>query len=236
MTTIHAGQGMGHAGGGAGARDTRPYWQRYKAAAHFRSKEEEFDAVKLGMWLFLSTEVLTFSGLFCAYAVFRMLYPQAFANGSHYLDPRWGGLNTVILLISSFTIAMAVRNAQKNQQTLLKFNLLATIVCAMAFIAIKLTFEYIPKWGEGKRPGSWFTFPWSENPYEHIWWSVYYSATGIHALHVLIGAALISWLYFRSTKQHFGPGHYTAIEIVALFWHIVDLVWIFLFPLLYLIH
>ncbi|QYU67599.1 cytochrome c oxidase subunit 3 [Leptolyngbya sp. 15MV] len=188
------------------------------------------------MWLFLATEVLTFSGLFVAYAVFRMLYPQAFANGSHYLDPTWGGINTVILLISSFTIAMAVRNAQKNQQAALRFNLIATVVCALAFIAIKFAFEYIPKWEQGKRPGSWFIYPFAENPYEHIWWSVYYTATAIHALHVIIGAALITWLYFRARKGMYGPGHYTGIEIVALFWHIVDLVWIFLFPLLYLIH
>lgn len=232
MTTIDTRHGMG----AQGATDNRPLWARYRAAAHFRGKEDEFDACKQGMWLFLATEVLTFSGLFCAYFIFRMLYPQAFANGSHYLDPFWGGLNTVILLISSYTIAMAVRNAQKNQQAMLKFNLLVTVACALAFLAIKLTFEYIPKWEQGKRPGSLFQYPYASNPYEHIWWGVYYCATAIHALHVIIGASLIMWLFFRARKGYYGPGHYTGIEIVALFWHIVDLVWIFLFPLLYLIH
>lgn len=230
MTTMDTRPGM------SAAPERQPLWARYKAAAHFRGKEDEFDACKQGMWLFLATEVLTFSGLFCAYAVFRMLYPQAFANGSHYLDPIYGGLNTVILLVSSFTIAMAVRNAQKNQQKLLQINLLITIACALLFIGIKFAFEYYPKWSEGKRPGSLFAYPFAQNPYEHIWWGVYYGATAVHALHVIIGASLIAWLFFRARKGYYGPKHYTGIEIVALFWHIVDLVWIFLFPLLYLIH
>lgn len=257
MSTIPAQRGI----------DDRPYHERYKPASHFRSKEAEFDACKLGMWLFLATEILTFSGMFCGYAVFRMMYPQAFANGSHYLDPFWGGLNTVVLLYSSFTIAMSIHNAQKDQQFWLKVNLAQTIVCALLFLAIKLTFEYTPKWSGyffvldpalhhhvdsgktalfglfhyvegygGKRPGSWFSYPYAENPHEPIWWSVYYVSTAIHAFHVLCGVALISWLLWRAQKKHFGPNHYTAVEIVGLFWHIVDIVWIFLFPLLYLIH
>lgn len=217
------------------AHDDRSYHDRYTHQPHWRSGEAEFDAAKFGMWLFLATEVLLFAGMFCAYAVFRMLYPEAFQNGSHYLDWRWGCLNTVILLFSSFTVAMSIHNAQKNQQFWLKMNLFITIVCALAFIAIKLTFEYIPKWAAGKRPGAWFTYPYSDNPYEPMWWGVYYVATGIHATHVLIGAGLLSWLLLRATKKHFGPNHYTAVETVGLYWHIVDVIWIFLFPLLYLI-
>ncbi len=220
----------------ANTHSDRPYHETYKAASHFRSKEAEFDAVKLGMWLFLSTEVLLFAGLFVAYGVFRMLYPQAFANGSHYLDWRWGGLNTIILLVSSYTIATSIRNAQLNQQRAMKINLWITLICALAFIAIKLTFEYIPKLSAGKAPGIWFSYPYSTDPYEHLWWGVYYVATGIHASHVIIGAILIFWLIRRAGKNHFGPGHYTAVEIVGLYWHIVDVIWIFLFPLLYLIH
>ncbi|MCC6659610.1 MAG: cytochrome c oxidase subunit 3 [Phycisphaerales bacterium] len=219
------------------------------------------------MWLFLATEVLLFSGMFCAYAVFRMLHPDAWTNGSHYLDWKWGGLNTIVLLVSSFTMAMSIHNAQKNQQGWLKFNLCFTILCALAFVFIKFTFEYTPKWSGwfffldpalhhhvdsgrtalgglfhfvegygGKRPGSLFAYPFAESPYEPIWWSVYYISTGIHALHVLIGVGLISWLLWRAQRRHFGPGHYTAVEIVGLYWHIVDMIWIFLFPLLYLIH
>lgn len=249
----------------------RPYWQRYRHAAHFRSNEAEFEAVKLGMWLFLATEVLLFAGMFCAYAVFRMMYPEAWHYGSQHLDWRWGGLNTVVLLVSSFTIAMSVHNAQKNQQGWLMFNLLFTLACAVAFIVIKMLFEYTPKWSGwffvadpslkvyreaglatgqtalgglfefvdgygGKRPGAWFAYAYAQHPQEPIWWSVYYVATGIHATHVLVGAVLIGWLAVRAARRHFGPTHYTAVEIVGLYWHIVDMVWIFLFPLLYLIH
>jgi cytochrome c oxidase subunit 3 len=230
MTTIDT-----RPGGGGKVLDDRPYHERYTHAPHFRTAAAEFDACKLGMWLFLATEILTFSGMFVAYGIFRMMYPQAWANGSHYLDPFYGGLNTVILLASSFTIAMSIHNAQKNQQFWLKMNLFITILCAIAFVFIKLKYEYIPKWEAGKRPGALFTYPFADNPYEPIWWSVYYAATGIHALHVLTGVVLISWLLIRAQKKHFGPGHYTAVEIVGLFWHIVDIVWIFLFPMLYLI-
>jgi cytochrome c oxidase subunit III len=217
-------------------RNGRPYHERYRPAVHFRSREHEFSTVKLGMWLFLTTEVLLFGGMFCAYAVFRMLYPQAFANGSHYLDWRWGSLNTVILLISSFTVAMSIHNAQKNQQFWLRINLSITILCALAFIVIKLAFEYIPKWSEGKRPGSLFQYAYAADPYEHIWWSVYYVSTGIHALHVVIGACVLGWVLWRAMRLHFGPGHYNAVEVSGLYWHLVDMIWIFLFPLLYLIH
>jgi cytochrome c oxidase subunit 3 len=256
---------------GARAGD-RPYHETYEQAPHFRSKAEEFDANKLGMWLFLTTELLLFAGLFCAYAVFRMLYPEAFANGSHYLDWKWGCLNTVVLLFSSWTMAMCIRNAQKNQQGWLKINLAVTWFCALAFIVIKLTFEYAPKltgyffvldpalphylspeemahgktavlglfhfvegYG-GKAPGVLFSYPFSDDPSEPIWWGVYYGATAIHATHVLIGMGLIGWLFWRACKRHFGPTHYTAVELTGLYWHIVDLIWIFLFPLLYLIH
>jgi len=254
-----------------GLRKNRPYYERYRPQSHWRTQEAEFDGAKFGMWLFLATEVLLFAGMFCGYAVFRMLYPQAWSNGSHYLDWRWGFLNTIVLLVSSFTVAMSIHNAQKNQQGWLRFNLLFTVACAIAFVVIKLTFEYTPKWSGwfiffdptlqhylhtdmdsgrtalgglfhyiegygGKRPGALFRYAYAESPYEHLWWSVYYVATGIHATHVLIGVGLLSWLYMRARKLHFGPSHYTAVEIVGLYWHIVDMIWIFLFPLLYLIH
>jgi cytochrome c oxidase subunit III len=213
-----------------------PRYAKYQHGHHFRTQDEEFDACKTGMWLFLATEVLLFAGLFCAYAYFRMKYPEAFRNGSHFLDWRWGAFNTVVLLISSYTAATAVRNAQLNQQSALRRNLLITIVCGLAFVVIKFVFEYAPKWAVGKRPGSLFNYPFAENPFEPMWWSVYYCATGIHALHVVIGAGLLFWCYVRARKQAYGPTHYTMVENSALYWHLVDLIWIFLFPLLYLIH
>jgi len=214
------------------------HWRNRDFSHHWRNREEEFDASKFGMWLFLTTEVLLFAGIFCAYAVFRMMYPEAWANGSHYLDWRFGGLNTAVLLLSSFTVAMAVRNAQLNQQFMLKVNLAITIVCAAAFMFIKLVFEYIPKWGDdGKAPGTFFSYAYAENPHEQLWWSLYYVGTGIHALHVVIGASLLAYVLWRSWRyQAYGPTEYTMVENSALYWHLVDLVWIFLFPLLYLIH
>ena len=213
------------------------FWRNRLHGHHYRTHEEEFDASKLGMWLFLTTEVLLFAGIFCGYAVFRMLYPEAWAAGSHYLDWRIGGLNTVVLLISSWTVAMAVRSAQLNKPRALNINLIITVVCAAAFLAIKISFEYYPKLSQGKAPGTFFFYPYASDVHEPLWWAIYYAGTGIHALHVVIGASLLGWVLVRSLRHRaYGPGEYTMLENSALYWHLVDLVWIFLFPLLYLIH
>ncbi|MEL6740557.1 MAG: cytochrome c oxidase subunit 3 family protein [Planctomycetota bacterium] len=241
MTTIDAGQ---VAQGGPPAEQPKPgteahplHWKNRGHGHHWRTKDEQFDAEKLGMWLFLTTEVLLFAGIFCGYAVFRMLYPEAWAAGSHYLDWKIGMLNTVVLLISSWTVAMSVRNAQLNQQKWLQINLVITIVCAIAFLAIKFIFEYYPKLSEGKAPGTFFSYPYWKDPQEPLWWAIYYMGTGIHALHVVIGASLLGWVLYRSWKyKAYGSSEYTMVENSALYWHLVDLVWIFLFPLLYLIH
>ena len=132
---------------------------------------------------------------------------------------------------------MAVRCAQLNQQKWLKINLVITLVCAALFVFIKVQFEYYVKLGEGKAPGTFFSYAYAQNPHEQLWWSLYYVGTGIHALHVVIGASLLGYVLFRSWKyQAYGPTEYAMVENSALYWHLVDLVWIFLFPLLYLIH
>ncbi|MFI4898057.1 MAG: cytochrome c oxidase subunit 3 family protein [Phycisphaerales bacterium JB059] len=215
----------------------RLYWKNRGFAHHFRNADEQFDACKLGMWLFLTTEVLLFAGIFCAYAIFRMLYPEAWTAGSHHLDWRWGALNTVVLLISSWTVASGVRSAQLGNNAALIRNLLITLVCAGLFVFIKMKFEYLPKLADGKAPGTFFSYPYASDPHEPLWWSVYYMGTGIHALHVLIGAGLLTWVLVRAVRfEAYGPTEYTMVETSALYWHLVDLVWIFLFPLLYLIH
>lgn len=234
MATIDLGKHGAH--GHGPANDDRPYHERYHAAHHFIDREHEFDAVKMGVWLFLATEVLLFSGMFVAYAIFRMMHPEAFINGSGYLDVGWGLLNTVVLLLSSYTVAAAVRHAQTGNQKWLQINIILTFLAGFAFLAIKGIFEYYPKFMQGKLPGKFFSYPYAENPYEPLFWGVYWGATSIHASHVIVGMGLFAWLYFRAKKQHFGPGHYNAVEGVGLYWHIVDIVWIFLFPLLYLIH
>ena len=217
------------------ARKPMP-WETYTHGHHWRNAEDEFDAAKLGMWLFLSTEILLFAGMFVAYAVLRMKHPEAFVNGSAYLSVKWGGINTVVLLLSSFTVAMAVRCAQLNQQRWLKINLYITLVCAVAFFVIKLTREYIPQLAVGKAPGRFFSYPYAHDPHEPLWWAIYYVSTGIHALHVIVGAGLITWVLVRSHLGKYGPKNYAMVETAGLYWHLVDLIWIFLFPLLYLVH
>lgn len=213
-----------------------PYAETYRAAQHYRDREHEFDAVKMGVWLFLATEILLFSGLFCYYGVVRMLHPETFVNGSAYLDVNWGALNTVVLLISSWTMASAVRSAQVGAQRALRTHLLITFFCGLGFMVIKFAFEYYPKWVQGKLPGKFFSYPHAPDLYQPLWWGLYWGSTGIHASHVLVGMGLLLWLFFRARRGHFGPAHYNAVEGVGLYWHIVDMVWIFLFPLLYLIH
>lgn len=230
MATIQSNPGL------AGPADQVPYHERYKAASHYVDREHEFDAVKFGVWLFLGTEILLFSGMFCAYAVMRMLYPEAFVHGSHLLDRSAGLVNTLVLLLSSYTVAAGVRHAQTNNQKWLKINLAITFVCGLIFLAIKFLLEYWPKIQQGKLPAAWYSYPNFQDPHEPIWWGIYWGATGIHAVHVIVGMALFVWLFVRARKGHFGPKHYNAVEAVGLYWHIVDIVWIFLFPLLYLIH
>lgn len=213
------------------------HWRNRKPAEHWRDGDEEFDASKLGMWLFLSTEILLFAGIFCGYAIFRMLYPEAWANGSHYLNWRIGAGNTAVLLISSWTAANSVRLAQLDKQFWFKINILVTIFCAFLFVFIKLKFEYMVKLPMGKAPGAFFSYPFAHDPHEPLWWSLYYVGTGIHAFHVVVGAIIFAVVLWRAYRwQAFGPTQYTLVENSALYWHIVDLIWIFLFPLLYLIH
>lgn len=224
-----------HGSLGGAARDV-PRGMKHKAAAHFLDREHEFDAVKMGVWLFLATEILLFSGMFCLYGVFRMMHPEAFIGGAAHLEIKWGLINTIVLLFSSWTVATAVRNAQLGQIGRLRINLLITMFCGIAFLVIKFVFEYAVKYEHGLLPGKYYSFPYASNPFEPLWWGIYWCATGIHATHVIVGVGLMLWLWILAGKGRFGPGHYTAVEGVGLYWHIVDIVWIFLFPLLYLIH
>lgn len=216
--------------------ESKPLWARYKHGHHYRNAAEEFDGVKLGFWLFLATEILLFAGIFVGYFIFRMMHPQAWANGSSYLDWRLGAANTVVLLLSSYTMAASIHYIQKNERAKAHLNLLLTIAAGAFFIIVKFAFEYYPKWTAGKAPGIFFNYPYSTDPYEPLWWTIYYCGTALHALHVIIGMILIFRVYLNSRKGMYGPTYYTGVEIAGLYWHLVDLIWIFLFPLLYLIH
>ena len=318
-------------------------------AHHFESELQQFDSSKLGMWLFLATEILFFGGLFCAYAIYRAFNPEIFAVGHKYLDTWMGAVNTVILLASSFTMAWAVRAAQLSQQKLLITLLSLTLAGGLGFMVVKF-FEYKSKWDKGYLPGQKFEphakgqnkenggaaeaaaaaagvdaatayaesdaadnaaedtaadddanagsaavptpaasapdraddpvtnaalagagtlpteveiegldrsliAPAASSPagtitatekaaveYEataenvHIFFGIYFAMTGLHVLHVVAGLGVITWLIVRSVSGHFSASYFTPVDLGGLYWHLVDLIWIFLFPLLYLIH
>jgi cytochrome c oxidase subunit 3 len=293
-------------------------------AHHFDSMAQQFDSAKLGMWLFLATEVLFFGGLFVAYAILRMRFPEVFSYASHYLDTIMGGINTCVLILSSLTMALAVRYAQTSNKRGLIVCLVLTLLGAVGFLVIKY-FEYTHKihenlvWGtsfyvppeghlgaeEAKAlatapaaPSGTITVkdptpfavpdlapkpavdasaikPASRGPSgvakasgapaaahdehaapgkseeahpathledprmpanTHLFFAVYYAMTGLHGVHVVVGMVLIGWLIKRAFRGDFSSENFTSVDTVGLYWHIVDLIWIFLFPLFYLIH
>jgi len=314
-------------------------------AHHFQTPKQQFESGKLGMWIFLATEVLMFGGLFCAYAIYRGNHQDVFLYGYGALDKMWGATNTVVLITSSLTMAWAVRAAQKGQQKLLIAMLLATFMGGVGFMCIK-GLEYKAKWDHHLFPGSMNAFfyqggepkhpdqidhaiayidsrnlggdgshaaphdeaghgdahadheeapayeapghviiPASFAPAEastlappaspadmgvldsaidqagvaqtahaghtkltwtdltsdeqgkvHIFFAIYFMMTGLHGLHVLIGMVMLAWLIWKAGRGTFGKDYFTPVDIGGLYWHLVDLIWIFLFPLLYLIH
>ncbi len=303
-------------------------------AHHFDSGEQQFQAGKLGMWLFLATEVLFFSGMFCAYAVFRAHHPEIFEDASKHLDTYLGAANTLVLLASSLTVAWAVRCAQLNQKAGIVYNLVFTLICAGIFMGVKAV-EYSLKFKEGLLWRSRYTFEKGSHPdltdvhaglqnfglialavavalivlgyllggesaakrwtfwalgatvlgvgggalagnawtlyqeqqkaaahahdddhadepativlaapvpfegegkyFPGMFFSIYYAMTGVHAIHILGGIGVIVWIVSRAAAGHFEPEYYGPVEYVGLYWHLVDLIWIYLFPLLYLI-
>lgn len=201
---------------------------------HFRSAEEAFESSKLGVWLFLVTEILLFGGLFVTYIIYRALYPDLFHEASHELNRALGAINTVVLICSSFTMAMAVNKTQLGDANRANQYLLVTLFCAMLFMIIKYI-EYSHKFHEGLLPGVHFTFEGINHPKAPIFFSLYFMMTGLHGFHVLAGMGLILWCLIRSNKGHFNGDYYTPVEMTGIYWHLVDLIWIYLFPLLYLI-
>ncbi|MDX1618062.1 MAG: cytochrome c oxidase subunit 3 family protein [Balneolaceae bacterium] len=201
---------------------------------HFVDSEQQFDASKMGMWIFLVTEILFFGGLFAAYIVYRAWYPELFTLASEELNTLWGGVNTLVLIGSSLTVAMAIKSAQLNQIRNIAINLGITIALACIFMVIKY-FEYTHKFELGIFPGEFYSYEAIDHPKANIFFSLYYMMTGLHGLHVVVGIGLMTWLLVRSIKGHFDSEYYTPVEITGLYWHLVDIIWIFLFPLFYLI-
>lgn len=201
---------------------------------HFIDTEQQFSASKLGMWIFLATEILFFGGLFTAYIVYRSWYPDLFIEASEELNTLWGAVNTIVLIGSSLTVAMAIRSAQLNQIKGLIYNLYITIGLACIFMVIKY-FEWEHKFSLGIFPGRYYTFTGIPHEKANVFFSLYYMMTGVHGLHVLVGIGLMIWLVVKAKKNTFSSEYYTPVEITGLYWHLVDIIWIFLFPLLYLI-
>lgn len=283
-------------------RHDRPAPGELNLPHHFDSVEQFTDSGKLGMWLFLVTEIMMFGGLFCGYAIYRVRHPEIFMYAHKYLNPALGGVNTAVLIFSSFTMAWAVRAAMLGQKKTLVLMLCVTFACACGFMGIKGV-EYKEKWEHGllwagkynpahetasadapppaapaapgpTQPSFNMDAPAAPQPPEgnpldtrtaippaatgpeglsprgaepasiikeqapanvQTFFSIYFLMTGLHGLHVLIGMGLLVWFIIVSMRGRFGRGHYLPVELMGLYWHLVDLIWIFLFPLLYLV-
>jgi len=231
---------------------------------HFDTMAQQKEAVVVGMWVFLLTEILFFGGLFAAYMVYRIWYFDAFAEASRSLSLFWGGLNTAVLIGSSLTMAMAVRSAQTNKRTATVNWLVLTMILGTVFLGVKVI-EYADKFEHHHVPG--YNFQWAaahEAPVagaEHaaagaaaegshrelslnadqlqlttqIYFSLYFTMTGLHALHMIVGIGIMMVITWMAWKGRFDEQYYTPVEMAGLYWHFVDIVWIFLFPLLYLV-
>jgi cytochrome c oxidase subunit III len=204
-------------------------------AHHFDDLDQQQEAASLGMWVFLLTEILFFGGLFLVYTIYRTWYPQAFASASHHLDIPLGTINTAVLIGSSLTMAMAVHSAQMNSRKGIMIFIVLTMVLGSVFLGIK-GIEYSHKFHEHLIPGPHFAYaePQFFKPAQ-LFFSLYFVMTGLHAAHMIVGMGLMVWMLVWAYKGVLGNGYYSPVEIVGLYWHFVDIVWIFLFPLLYLI-
>jgi cytochrome c oxidase subunit 3 len=204
---------------------------------HFTTMEQQFDTAKLGMWLFLATEILLFGGLFVGFGLMQQRYPREFLEAHEHLVRWQGSLNTVILLISSFTMVMAVDSAKNNKKQKTEIFLILTILCAFGFLVVKY-FEYSHKFEEGWLPGRFYHGQGDAIPGSHgyaTFFAFYFMMTGLHGIHIVGGICALSWILMRARRGEFSSEYYTPVDLVGLYWHIVDLIWIYLFPLYYLI-
>jgi cytochrome c oxidase subunit 3 len=207
----------------------------HAAFAHqFDNPEQQRAAGSLGMWVFLATEILFFGGVFAAYTVYRLRYTQVFAVASNELDLTLGFINTLVLICSSFTMATAVYNAERGNRKWLVFFLAATVVLGFVFLGIKAV-EYAQKFEHHLVPGPHFSIEGTDPHSAQVFFSLYFAMTGLHALHMIIGAGMMITLIVMAWKGRFSPEYHTPVELGGLYWHFVDIIWIFLFPLLYLL-
>ena len=215
---------------GHGHTPHHPYLQH-----HFDDMGQQAEASTLGMWVFLVTEIMFFGGLFMAYLVYRHASPMGFQEASHHLNLYWGAANTVILIVSSLTMALAVRAAQTSQPAKTQvFWLVSTMILGAAFLGIK-AIEYTDKFTHHTVPGPFFQWDGLYPKPAEQFYSLYFAMTGLHALHMVIGLGIMAVITYMARRKTFDSEYYTPVEVAGLYWHFVDIVWIFLFPLLYLI-
>jgi cytochrome c oxidase subunit III len=205
-----------------------------RLAHHFPDLRTQEHAARMGMWLFLSTEVLLFAVLFTAYALYRFLFPVGFEDASKLAHVAFGATNTVVLITSSLTVALAIHYARHGESRKVVGLLAVTILFGATFMVLK-GFEYYHHWHDGQLPGRLYHYAGLEGPGVSMYFTVYFLMTGLHGLHVLIGMCVLGWVAVRAARGEFGPTYSTPVELSGLYWHLVDLIWIFLFPLLYLV-
>lgn len=203
---------------------------------HFESLGQQHEASTLGMWFFLCTEILFFAGVLLAYAVYHWRYAEAFASASHHQNWQLGATNTVVLIVSSLTMAMGVYFAQLGRRKPLVISLILTMILGAAFLGIK-AIEYSEHIHDHLWPGigSFQYEPEHLAGGARIFFLLYFFMTGLHALHMIVGLGVVGVMTYWSAKGKFDSEYYGPIEVTGLYWHFVDIVWIFLFPLLYLI-
>ena len=224
-----------------GSKVAKAYPSTAHHVAHqFEDVEQQHESSTLGMWVFLATEVMFFGAAFAAYMVYRTQYPAAWAFGSHHLNELFGTINTAVLLTSSLTVALAVHAAQEGKTDRIARLLLITVALAFVFLVIK-GIEYYGEYKDGLIPLLNFTNPELADPGQaadpgkiQLFMIFYFTMTGLHALHILIGIGLLSTIAFFARRGRYSAAYATPVELSGLYWHFVDLVWVFLFPLLYL--
>ena len=203
-------------------------------AHHFADLEKQGHAQRLGMWLFLASEILLFTALFAAYAVYRFLFPEGFALSSRSIETSYGLVNTLILVTSSFTVAMGLDGAVRGdgRRTALLYG--ASVAMGLVFLVLKL-FEYRHHFMEGQLPGRYYTHEAIAAPGTTLFWSLYFLITGLHAIHVIVGMTVLSVVAVKAARGAYTPEYHMGVELAGLYWHLVDLIWIFVFPLIYLV-
>ena len=203
-------------------------------AHHFPSLETQEHAARMGMWLFLSTEILLFTVLFTAYAVYRFLFPVGFEEAAKLAHVALGATNTVVLITSSLTVALAILYARRGESKKTVALLAVTIAFGATFMVLK-GFEYYHHFVDGQLPGKYYHYAGLKGPGVSMYFTLYFLMTGLHGVHVLVGMGVLAWVAARAARGDFGRTYSTPVELGGLYWHLVDLIWIFLFPLFYLL-